>query len=371
MRLAEFELERFFAPREFSARYNLCASDSECWSVGDVLSLDGGEPRAMERIPLSYTPPGGTPDLRTSIAALYGPTITNENVIVQSAGEEAIFTFACGLLGPGDHVIVHYPSYQSLHEIPRALGCDVTLWQADPARSWALDLGTLRDELRPNTRVVIVNFPHNPTGYLMPRTDWDELIDIVRSRGLILFSDEAYRGLEYETADRLPAACDAYERGVSLGVLSKGFGLPGLRIGWVATRDAVVRTAVQRVLDYTTICASAPSQFLADIAIRHSDQLLASARQRVARHLPYLDSFFLRHRNLLEWVRPQAGLVAFPHLAGEASVETFCQQVLEDIGVLLLPGTVFSRPTRHFRIGFGRNETLEALALLDDYLSAS
>lgn len=368
MRLAPFELERFFAPREFAAAYNLCASDCEAWTVADLLALDGQDFAALAELPLGYTHPGGSPRLRAAIADLYGPAITADCVIVQSAGEEAVFSFMCGVLEPGDHIVVHHPSYQSLHEIPRALGCDVTLWSARASDGWALDLDDLRDHLRPDTRAIVVNMPHSPTGYLMPHARWSELIEIARARGIILLADEAYRGLEYGDGDRLPAACDGYEAGVSLGVLSKGHGLPGLRIGWIATRDAAVRAEVQRVRDYTTICTSAPSELLAEIAVRHSDRLLSAARERLRRHLTRLDSFFARHRDRLEWVRPGAGPVGFPHLAGEEPVDSFCRRVLEEASVLLLPGTVFLRPTRHFRIGFGRAGTLEALARFDEFL---
>lgn len=370
MQLPRFELERYFAPREFAAKHNLSASDCEAWTIADLLKLDGATPGGLVDLSLGYTHTAGAPRLRASIARLYGPSVTDDCVIVHSGGEEGVFTFMCGVLGRGDHVVVHYPTYQSLHEIPKALGCDVSLWSANEADGWRLDLEVLRDLLNTRTRAIVVNFPHNPTGSLMARSEWDELVELARSHGLILFADEAYRGLEYDDADRLPTACDSYECGVSLGLLSKGYGLPGLRIGWIATRDPTIRANVQGVRDYTTICASAPSEFLADIALRHSGRLLSVARERILNNLRLLDEFFAKHVDRFDWMKPAAGPVGFPRLAGVEPVDAFCQRALDEAGILLLPGTVFFSPTRRFRIGFGREgvKTQRALERLDAFL---
>jgi aspartate/methionine/tyrosine aminotransferase len=128
--------------------------------------------------------------------------------------------------------------------------------------------------IRPTTRPLYINQPHNPTGTLMARRVFEDVIELARAHGLVLFSDEVYRELEYNPADRLPAACDMYERAVSLGSISKSYGLPGLRIGWIATRDASIREAVSTLKDYTTICASAPSEFLTALALRNRKVLL-------------------------------------------------------------------------------------------------
>ncbi len=239
MELSAFQLERYFAKYEFSTKYLLCCSDCESVTIADLLSL---EPEAAERFQqhwLGYTESTGAASLRQEITRLY-PGIGPEQILVHSGAEEAIFLFMHAVLKPGDHIIVHSPCYQSLFEVAKSLGAEVTLWNAHEEAGWALDLNELKAALRPNTRAIVVNTPHNPTGYLMPREDYLALNRIAQENGIVLFSDEVYRESEYSAADRLPSACQINPLAVSLGVVSKTYGLPGLRIGWVATRNADV-----------------------------------------------------------------------------------------------------------------------------------
>jgi aspartate/methionine/tyrosine aminotransferase len=188
------------------------------------------------------------------------------------------------------------------------------------------------------------------------------------NHGIALFSDEVYRGLEHDDADRLPPACDLSESAISLGVMSKTYGLAGLRIGWVATRNAGVLSRMAALKDYTTICSSAPAAFLAELALRHRDAIAARNRGIVAANRALLDGFFARHPDRFSWQRPKVGPIAFPRLrAGD--VETFCSALLASSGVLLLPGSVYGDTGNHFRIGFGRRNMPEALARLEESLS--
>jgi aspartate/methionine/tyrosine aminotransferase len=182
----------------------------------------------------------------------------------------------------------------------------------------------------------------------------------------VLFCDEVYRELEHDAAARLPAACDVYERAVSLGSISKTYGLPGLRIGWLACRDPAIREAVVTLKDYTTICASAPSELLVALALRNREILVARNLEIVGRNLPLLDAFFARHAGVFEWVRPTAGPIGFPVVRGIADVDALCE-TLANAGVLLLPGSVYDEP-RHVRVGFGRADLPEALELLEELL---
>ena len=197
----------------------------------------------------------------------------------------------------------------------------------------------------------------------MARHDFERVIGLARAHGLILFSDEVYRELEHYPASRLPAACDEYERAVSLGSISKSYGLPGLRIGWIATRDAALREAVSLLKDYTTICASAPSEFLTALALRNRRVLLDRNLAIVRRNLPLLDDFFDRNAETFDWVRPTASPIGFPRVRGISDVAGYCARLAE-AGVLLLPGSVYDQPD-HVRIGFGRANMPEALGLLE------
>ncbi|HEX8724325.1 MAG TPA: aminotransferase class I/II-fold pyridoxal phosphate-dependent enzyme [Gemmatimonadaceae bacterium] len=365
MRPAPFLLERYFADREFSAPYQLSGSDCETLSVGDLLALVPDAADQLRDLRLGYTEPAGAPALRAAVAALYDD-LEPDGVLVHSGAQEAVFTLANALLGAGDHAIVQWPCYQSLLELPRAAGADVSPWRGAPP-TWAPDPDDLPKLLRPATRVLVVNSPHNPTGHHFDRERFDAIVAFARRHGLVLLFDEVYRGLEYSAGDRLPAACDAYERGVSLGVMSKAYGLPGLRIGWLASRDGALLSAAAAVKDYTTICSSAPSELLATAALATGETILERNRGIVRSNLARLRDFFARREELLRWTPPRAGSVIFPTLR-RGDPDAFCADVLARAGVLLLPGTVFDPDSREVRLGFGRRNMPEALARLDDAL---
>jgi len=272
------------------------------------------------------------------------------------------------VLEPDDHIIVHEPGYQSLTEVAQSIGCRVTRWVADPDRDWRLDLNFLKDNIEPKTRAVVVNCPHNPTGYLMSRKEFEALIDLSRKHGFLIFSDEVYRLLEYVPDTRLPALCDRDERGVSLGVMSKSFGLAGLRIGWIACRNKDLMEKMASFKDYTTICNSAPSEYLATIALKNKVPIVRRNLDIITENLSGLRAFFDRHQDRFRWVSPQAGPIAFPRWLGKGTVEEFCRDLLEKTGVLLLPGTLYQGNFQHFRIGFGRKNLAECMAQLEAYL---
>jgi aspartate/methionine/tyrosine aminotransferase len=369
MPLAPFKLERYFARHEFSTQYLLCSSDCESLSVGDLLALEPGADEGFKRHWLGYTESPGAPSLRQEIGRIY-TDIRPEQVLVHTGAEEAIYLFMHAMLQAGDHVVVHWPCYQSLTEVARAIGCEVTLWEARPENKWALDLDELEGSLRPNTKAVIVNIPHNPTGYLMSQDDFRALNQLSVEHGFVLFSDEVYRELEYDPADRLPAACDLNPQAVSLGVMSKSYGLAGLRIGWIATQNMPIYTRMATLKDYTTICNSAPSEYLSELALRQREKLLARNQGIIQENLTLLDLFFKAYPDRFEWVRPKAGPIAFPKLLG-GSVEQFCHQLVTDSGVLLLPGTLYDHHGNHFRLGFARKNMPEALEGLEKFLEGN
>ena len=366
MQLPPFKLERYFAQYEFSTKYLLCSSDCESMPVSDLLKLEPGAEDGLKHLWLGYTESQGAPSLRQEISQLY-TSISPDEVLVHNGAEEAIFLFMQAVLQPGDHVIVHWPCYQSLFEIAKSLGCEMTIWEARPEYGWVPDLDELRNLIRPQTRLIIVNTPHNPSGSLMTQKVYRSLNQLVQEKGIVLFSDEVYRGLEYDPADRLPPACDINPNAVSLGVMSKSYGLAGLRIGWIATHDTTILTRMSALKDYTTICCSAPGEYLAELALRHREQIVERNLQIIRHNLGLLYGFFDRHGDRITWVRPKAGPIAFPRLIG-LDVDQFCDQVVKAAGVLLLPGSVYGHPGNHFRIGFARKNMPEALSHFEEYL---
>jgi aspartate/methionine/tyrosine aminotransferase len=366
MRLPPFALERYFARHEFTARHLLCTSDCESLAVGELLAMEPGAEERLLAQRLGYTESAGSPALRGEIAGLYA-SASPQDVLVTAGAEEAVFLLMQAEIEPGDHVVVHWPCYQSLFEVARGAGCTVSRWEARESEGWSLDPDALRTLITPRTRMIVINSPHNPTGWQMGEGALREAALIAERQGIRLVSDEVYRGSEQRPEDRLPAAADLSPTAVSIGVLSKTYGLPGLRIGWIACRDAGLLSRAAALKDYTTICASAPSELLAETALRHGERIAERNRRIIAGNLALLDGFFARRRGLVEWVRPAAGPVGFPRLL-QGDVEELCAELVARAGVLLLPGPLFGDAGGHFRIGFGRRSMPEALGALEAFL---
>jgi aspartate/methionine/tyrosine aminotransferase len=366
MNLPPFKLERFFAQYEFNTEYLLCSSDCEAMSIADLLALETGAAEKFQQVWLGYTESQGSLSLRAEICKLY-QTIQPEDILIHSGAQEAIFLFMFAAFKEYDHVIVHSPAYQSLAEVARAAGCDVSPWRAREDDGWSLDLDELRHLMRTNTKAIIINTPHNPTGYLMSRADYDTLHTFVKANKLLLFSDEVYRESEYDPAQRLPAACDQGNYAISLGVTSKTYGLAGLRIGWIATKNKKIYEKMASLKDYTTICNSAPSEFLAEVAMRNRSRLIERNLGLIKQNLQVIEDLFARHADVFSWVRPQAGSMAFPRYLG-GDVERFCDQLVKEAGVLLLPGSVYDDSRNHFRLGLGRKNLPLAVEKLEQFL---
>jgi len=355
-----FRIEQYFGKYEFTAKYLLSSSDAESRTIQELLDLEPGSHERFLQHWCGYTESPGAPALREVISGMY-KGIQPDDVLVTAATEEGIFVFYHALLSPSDHVIVETPCYESALEVARSTGAYVSEWRRRYENGWAHDLGALEKLIQPNTKIIYVNTPHNPTGLLMSASAFQQIMKLAASRGIILFCDEVYRELEHDPANRLPAACEIYERAVSLGSMSKTYGLPGLRLGWLVSKDAEI---VKRCLEfkyYTTICSSAPSEFLSALALRHREVLVQRNRDIVLRNLPLLDSFFRQRSNLFEWVKPNASPIGFVRYKGRRDVLSFCEDVVKKAGVLLLPGTVYDQP-QHIRFGFGRKNMSEALA---------
>ena len=366
MNLPPFKLERFFAKYEFNTEYLMCSSDCESMSIAELLNLEESAAEKFQQTWLGYSESQGSPALRAEISKLY-ETVQPEDILVHTGAQEAIFLFMFAAFKQYDHVIVHSPAYQSLAEVARAAGCDVSPWRAREENGWSLDLDELRHLMRSNTKAIIINTPHNPTGYLMPGEDYEALHKFAAANKLLLFSDEVYRESEYDSSARLPAACDLGDYAISLGVTSKTYGLAGLRIGWIATKNKKIYEKMASLKDYTTICNAAPSEFLAEVAMRNRQKLIERNLGIIKQNLEVIDSLFARHANLFSWVRPRAGSMAFPRYLG-GNVDKFCDELVKRAGVLLLPGSVYDDSHNHFRLGLGRKNLPQAVQRVDEYL---
>ncbi len=370
MSIQPFQLERYFAEYEFKVKYLLSSSDCESLPMAEVVQMASPESRALwEDLKLGYTESQGHPLLREGVSRMYRH-VPAENILI-AAPEELIYIAMQTMLRPGDHIVAVSPSYQSLHEVARSLGCQVTPWtvKAGPD-GWLFDLSELERSIRPNTRMLVINFPHNPTGYLPTIEYLISIVDLARRNDLYLFSDEMYRLLELDPAVRLPPVADLYEKAISLSGLSKTFSLPGLRLGWLATQDHALLDRWQVYHEYTTICNSAPSEILGLIALQNQEAIIRRNVAIVSHNIAAADRFFSSHADLFHWFQPKAGSVAFPQWCGEGTVEQFCQAVLNTEGVMIVPGYLFGFEGSHFRIGLGRRNFPEALEHVGMFLAA-
>ncbi len=368
MKIDPFILERYFAKHEFSARYLLSCSDCEALSLSELVEMADEETlRLWQELKLAYTESAGHPLLREAAAGIYNGLGADELAVM--VPEEGIFLLMHALLEPGDHVVCTFPAYQSLYEVARSIGCEVTHWLPEEDQGWRFDPGRLEEALAKPTKLVIANFPHNPTGFVPTREEYRQIVDLVRRSGAYLLSDEMYRLLEIEPDTTLPAGCELYERAVSLFGLSKSFGLPGLRVGWLASHDRAVLEKILELKDYTTICGSAPSEILALIAVRKRHAIVAGQIDRARRNLEHLAKFMDTHRDWFSWNRPRGGSICLPRMLHEQDTLSFCDELVSKAGIMLLPSRMFHFGDRHVRIGFGREDFPAVLDRFAEYLS--
>ncbi|MHA1331260.1 MAG: aminotransferase class I/II-fold pyridoxal phosphate-dependent enzyme, partial [Candidatus Hodarchaeales archaeon] len=250
-------------------------------------------------------------------------------------------------------------------------GCKVTKWHLKPdwtTKSWVLDLDFLKESITKKTKALVINFPHNPTGAQISSKTLNDIIEIASDNDLYIFSDEVYRFLEYSSSERLPAVCDLYSKGISLGVMSKAFGLAGLRIGWIGTHDSDVFTRMAQFKDFTTICNSTASEYLATIALENKESIINRNLSIIRTNIEVFSNLFDSYPEWFSWIKPRAGSVAYPKLNRDMSVDDFCSKLIKDKGVLLLPGSVFQDKSRHFRIGLGKKDITPGIGFLRDYI---
>lgn len=370
--LPDFRLETHFSKWEFKARHHMTASDAESMSLRDLLAMATPEEREdFEGMWLGYTQTYGAPDLREAIAATYARQ-SAADILCFAGASEAIFAANQVILDADSHAIVVTPNYQSHETLPAAI-CEATGVPLDPDDNWSLDIDRIAAAVRPNTRLVTINFPHNPTGAILPLDRYHALIELCRKHGIYILHDEIFNGLGETGTRHLPFVADLYERGLSLNVMSKSYGLPGLRIGWIACQDRDLLSRMERLKHYLSICNSGPSERLALIALRNRARILARNCAIVDENLAKWDRFFARFPDLFDWRRPDGSCMAFPRYRGAEGVEAFCAALVEDSGVLFLPGTIYASalgptPTDRFRIGFGRSGLDEGLAALEAHM---
>ena len=338
---------------ETVASHNLAETCVDSISLDKLKSLseDKNGQILSSATKLTYGPIRGSEELRNNLANLYSTkkSVRKDNILITQGAIAANLVVLYGLVGKGDHVICHYPTYQQLYEVPRSLGADIDYWQAKEEKRWQLDIEDLKGLLRPNTRMIIINNPHNPTGAIIPKTTLDALIEFAEEHDLIIHSDEVYRPLFHSISPGDPefppsVLSLSYAKSIAIGSLSKAYSLAGVRVGWIASRNSELIAACAQARDYTTISISQLDDQVAAYALGPEciHGLLHRNIQIAKRNLDLLEQFIESHRWACEWVKPVAGTTAFVKfsiMGSEVDDLIFCQRLLEETGVLLSPGS--------------------------------
>ncbi len=371
MKIEPFLTEQFFTDYEFSAPYLLASSDCETMSIESLLSMAGSSLEELGNVTLGYTESQGNPQLRQQISQLY-TSVTADDIVVLTSPVEGIYLTMQSLLEPDDEVIALRPAYDALNNVARHLCRDVVAWDLVAGdKEWELNFDQVASLINSNTRMIVVNFPHNPTGFVPTNSELEQLVALARENDAWLFCDEIYRGLEFETP--IASAADCYEKAVVLGGLSKTYGLPGLRSGWLVIQDATLRDELINWKHYTTICPAAPTEFLAGQALRVHSQLADRSKSIIQKNLELFSEFVNRFPDLFIWRRPRAGSVTFVELnlekLGLASATEYCHHLAQQHGIVLLPGACLGFDDRFVRFGLGRQSFEKSLAALSEVIS--
>lgn len=364
-----FLLERYFAKHEFNAKYLLSSSDCDGFTLDYVLSsANKWELELWNNLALGYTESLGHPLLREAITRHYN-TVNKDEVFVLSPGE-ANYILMRSCLKPGDEVVCMRPAYQSLYQIAKTLGCNLSFWEPDESGSFNVD--DLSRLVTTKTAMIILNLPHNPTGYYPTKPELDRIIEVAAKHNTFLFSDEMYHKLVHNPAHLHDSLVDLYENAVSLWGMAKSFGLAGLRIGWVVTHNQEVLKKMHVMKDYLTICSSAPSEILAIIALNNSENFIEVNLQKIRANKKLFLDFVKTQKSLIpEYKEPIAGSTAFVRLNLPESTLSYADNLVEKSSILLIPAEMFDYGHSHVRIGFGRESMSQALKLWEQVLQGN
>lgn len=366
MKINEFKLERYFAKHEFSAKYLLSSSDSDGYAIKDILETASEDEIALwNDIKLGYTDCEGSPFLREAISKQYKKA-SIANVLVASPGE-LNFIALNALLVASDHVITVSPAYQSLSEVVTAIGCEISFWKPNP-ENWQFNPEDLESLIQKNTKLIIINFPHNPTGSYLSLSELNRVVEIARKYDLYLFSDEMYHKLMISKLEELPPVSDLYEKGISLWGTSKSFGMAGLRTGWLVSQNKELLYKCLVFKDYLSICTSPTTEVLTFMALNNMNRFIMPNIEKIKRNVKLFEEFVRKHNELFEFIPPKAGSTAFVRMNIKESALDFSNKLVLKTGIMTVPSEMFLYEGKYLRVGFGRENFPEVLDVFDTYL---
>jgi len=366
MNVEPFALERWMTTYEMNVQFDIAESGILPMSMGELLGLMPQAERddALARLlamPLNYSEACGTLALRSALAATY-PATTPDQILVTTGAIEANYLIFHTLLKPGDHVVAVHPAYQQLHSVPQAIGCNVSLWELRDKGGFHYDLDDFRQLVTPQTKLIIVNTPHNPTGAMLSEEQLREIYALAEANDAYLLCDEAYRWLDIPGGDPFaPPARSLGAHGISVGTLSKPFGLPGLRIGWIAATDDVI-SACWGMRDYISLSPGKLSDALAVIAIENRDAIIARNQPIIEQNLVTALDWFAAQADVATWSPPRGGLLALMKFDLPIDSLALANRLAEEYSVMLAPGSAFGYES-HLRLGLGQDPEIFAEGL--------
>ncbi|HGK7333671.1 TPA: aminotransferase [Streptococcus suis] len=367
MKLPRFGVEEWLNVHENSAIYDIAGVSISSLTLEELFALSGTNPedfyKKLQGTKLNYGWIEGSPEFKEAVSQLY-EHVAPEQILQTNGATGANLLVLYSLIEPGDHVISLYPTYQQLYDIPKSLGAEVDLWQIEEENGWLPDLEKLRQLIRPNTKMICINNANNPTGAVMDRAYLEELAEIASEVGAYILSDEVYRS--FSDLD-IPSIIEVYDKGIAVNSLSKTYSLPGIRVGWV-TANHQVTDILRDYRDYTMICAGVFDNLVAQLALASRKEILKRNRRILEENLAILDQW-MEKEPLVSYIRPAVVSTSFVKIAVDMPMEEFCLQLLQEYGVLLVPGNRFERDG-YVRLGFAcEQETLiKGLEKLSQFL---
>ena len=371
MKIKPFAVEEWMNAWEVGAKYNIAETCVDSISMNELFELTGEDKTEfLNRLcarRLSYGDIEGLPEFRKGVCGLY-KTLNIENIVPTHGASGANHHVFYSLISPGDRVVSIMPTYQQLYSIPESYGADVQILHLSKENNYLPDLEKLRRLVTPETKMICINNPNNPTGALMSEQLLREIVEIARSADAWILCDEVYRHLSQEDG-WCPSIVDLYEKGISVSSMSKVFSLAGLRLGWIATHDMSVVKSCLSHRDYNLVSCGVFDEMLAAAALKHRDKLLERSRKIVRENLQILDDWVSSEPHV-SYVKPKAGTTALVYYDLDIPSYEFCEEMYKKTGAFVIPGDCFEVP-HSMRIGYayGKQDLIDGLKAISEYIA--
>ena len=365
MDMSSFLVDAYFTEYESKAKYMMGSSDPESLPLKEVIT----DLTKYADEPLGYALGNGYLPLREKLSSLYKCVSPNQ-IAVMNGGEETIYVTMRALLKAGDEIVVQMPSYQSLSVVAKEIGCNITEFRPPFEKDWKFDIELLRSKVSSKTKLLVLNYPHNPTGACLTDNDMADIAELCRKYGIILIADEMYRFLRLDPSCTDASFADVYENAVALGGFSKTFASPGLRLGWVATKNTELMQKLLAYRHFTSTCTNLPCQWIASELLNKKAEIIKRNNAIVAKNAVLLKLLVEKHEDVFAYVPPKGATMAYVKLLGGKQAMSFCMDLLEHTGVLIVPSSVLENSDEYLRVGLCRESFSESIRVVDAYLSA-